>query len=289
MEEFLEREAMAARIREKTTGQVGYPPFNRTDWDGHDPEPLYRWLRSIASVPLWNSECIVPFPAHIATVGRDGMEEDEETSAWLRQVREQMDAMFKRAQSGFHGGSNIPSPVDADPSTRLRETVANRYETLTGSLRLCPYTPEMQRQPVVHLVSDADSDVRLLAHFYGVLFFQDWRDDLRIKRFIRDGVRYKDEIQCAAARIVSALRDSISDGYDGGGLYDSIHVRRGDLTDARTTADYRRLAVSASYIAASIGDVLTPGATVYIATDERNKSFFDPLRHVYNVKFMDGA
>lgn len=34
------------------------------------------------------------------------------------------------------------------------------------------------------------------------LFFADWRHDLWTKRFVRDHLRYVDEIQCAAARVV---------------------------------------------------------------------------------------
>jgi hypothetical protein len=36
-------------------------------------------------------------------------------------------------------------------------------------------------------------------HFYAFLFFEDWHTDLWVKRFVRDHLRYLDEIQCAAA------------------------------------------------------------------------------------------
>lgn len=33
--------------------------------------------------------------------------------------------------------------------------------------------------------------------------------------------------------------------------------------------------------------ILHPGEIVYIATDETDKSFFEPLKQQYNVKFLD--
>ena len=38
----------------------------------------------------------------------------------------------------------------------------------------------------------------------------------------RDHIRYKDPIQCSAARIVAALREEFGD-------FDTFHVRRGDF------------------------------------------------------------
>ena len=37
----------------------------------------------------------------------------------------------------------------------------------------------------------------------------------------------------------------------------------------------------------NIKDKIQEGATVFIATDERNKKFFDPLRNHFNVFFLD--
>lgn len=44
-EEFLLREAMTGNIRNKTSGEISFPPNNRTNWDGQDLKPLKEWLR----------------------------------------------------------------------------------------------------------------------------------------------------------------------------------------------------------------------------------------------------
>lgn len=44
-EEFLKREAMTGHMKNMTTGEVSFPPNNRTNWDGQDVKPLKEWLR----------------------------------------------------------------------------------------------------------------------------------------------------------------------------------------------------------------------------------------------------
>jgi hypothetical protein len=50
------------------------------------------------------------------------------------------------------------------------------------------------------------------------------------KRFIRDYVRYKDNIQCAGHELVQAVRlDSLHTFPKQGGSYYAMHIRRGDF------------------------------------------------------------
>ena len=65
---------------------------------------------------------------------------------------------------------------------------------------------------------------------------KDWKQDVWMKRFIRDHLRYTDEIQCAAARIVQALRTKAKQDSIGkntiardADTFDSMHIRRGDF------------------------------------------------------------
>lgn len=46
-----------------------------------------------------------------------------------------------------------------------------------------------------------------MERFCVFLFFEDWKQDLWMKRFVRDHVRCIDELPCAAARVVHALRE----------------------------------------------------------------------------------
>jgi hypothetical protein len=170
-----------------------------------------------------------------------------------------------------------PTPVDASAVERLKENWADRKD-------LCIYDEDMQDAPVVHFPHDPlRPGFRLLVHFYAFLFFQDWRQDLWMKRFIRDHIRYNDAIQCAAARVVHAVRERARARGEPSGQFDSFHIRRGDFKEFFKGM----LIVDAESIYNISKSQLTPNATVYIATDEMNRSYFDPLKKHYDVVFLD--
>eukprot|EP00980_Cylindrotheca_fusiformis_P024116 scaffold11543_cov54-Cylindrotheca_fusiformis.AAC.1 len=89
-----------------------------------------------------------------------------------------------------------PIAVGASPKDGMRENWADRKG-------LCLYDSELQQAP--------------------------WAD-LWTKRFIRDHVRYVDEIQCAAGRVVAAIRRRVQErnpnGNNSNGDFDTLHVRR---------------------------------------------------------------
>lgn len=104
----------------------------------------------------------------------------------------------------------------------------------------------------------------------------------KIARFMRDHMRYIDELQCAAARIVKAIREHarLRDPRNTLGDFDTFHIRRGDF-------QYKATRIDAEQIYNNVKDVLVEGSTVYIATDERDKAFFKVLQEHYDVLFMD--
>ena len=120
----------------------------------------------------------------------------------------------------------------------------------------------------------------MLIHFYAFLFFEDWKHDLWTKRFVRDHIRYADEIQCAAARVVKALRQKAIEHGNKEGFFDTMHIRRGDF-------QYKDTRINADAIYENIKELIPAGATVFIATDERKKDFFDVFRGHFNVYFLD--
>ena len=258
MKEFLELEA--GNLRDKETGQVVLPPGNRTDWDGaHDLEPLTQYLRSVATTPHWNAEqCPIAFP-------ESGDSKDVEA---LRRVMEQVH------RKG--GATGRPPKVNGTTYHRLRDHLSGRNE-------LCVYDEELQKSPVVHIMSDVKLNVRLLVHFYAFVFFADWRADLWMKRFVRDHLRYKDELQCAAARVVQevrALAQRTTNTTDGD--FDAFHVRRGDFERF-----YKESQIDGKELYERTKDVLRPNSVVFLATNEKDKEFFAPLREHYTVVFLD--
>jgi GDP-fucose protein O-fucosyltransferase len=99
---------------------------------------------------------------------------------------------------------------------------------------------------------------------------------------MRDHMRYIDELQCAAARVVSAVRRRAKtrDPANVNGDFDTFHIRRGDF-------QYKNTRIDASKIYDNVKGLLQENATVFIATDERDKGFFDPLREHFDLLFLD--
>jgi hypothetical protein len=64
------------------------------------------------------------------------------------------------------------------------------------------------------------------------------------------------------------------------GNYDSIHVRRGDF-------QYKKTRITASQIYEMLKRQLPEKTTLYIATDEKDKSFFNDLKKHYHLLFLD--
>jgi len=263
MKEFLETEALTGNMRDKESGKISFPPENRTDWAGQDVKLLKEWLRNTTHTPLWGpGKCMAAFPAS----------GDHKDIATLEAIKEQI----------LNGGQlkenflEDPAPVDSNTMERMRENIAGRNN-------LCVYDEEMQQERYVHFMCYHKMRVRMLVHFYAFLFFEDWRQDLWMKRFMRDHVRYTDEIQCAAARVVHAMRRHAREHDPIGnpdGLFDTFHIRRGDF-------QFKKTRISAQEIYDNSKDVLTANASIYIATDERDKKFFQPLMDHYHVVFLD--
>ncbi|GFH56455.1 hypothetical protein CTEN210_12931 [Chaetoceros tenuissimus] len=268
MEEFLKKKAI--------TGQLtSLPPDNKADWNGQDLDALWKYLRRVGKYPNWDPEkCIAAIPS----------DKDGNNVKLLKQ-------MMADLQSGKYGPLpdpyvefiNNPVPVDAEPIYRLREMLAGRNE-------LCIYNESLQKEPLLHFKMEFEKDstessARMLTHFYAFVFFQDWKQDLFYKRFVRDHIRYVDEIMCAAARIVEAVRER-SRNYNHAnseGLYNSWHVRRGDFQYTEVKVDVEQLYKESE-------EQLKDGSkSLYIATDEHNKTFFEhgPLRQNYDVMFLD--
>lgn len=264
MQQFLEREVMTGKMVEKGTGTPSFPPGNRTNWDGcprHEAKQLDRWFRTITQNPKWTfDECVVGLPAQ---PGPEGPQRLREMGRDVARTR------FDQRRSKYTGN---PVPVNAEPEDRLSEMLAHRQ-------RVCVYGENYQQAKVIHMMGDNQSGARLLVHFYAYLFFEDWKQDLWTKRFVRDHLRYVDEIQCAAARVVVEMRKkSRENGH--GGVFDTLHIRRGDF-------QYKDTRVPADVIYENIKDVLQEGSTIYVATDERDKSFFNVLHEHYRLYFMD--
>ena len=270
MEEFLEQEAMTGRLIDKSTRRPSFPPGNRTDWNGESGKGmkvLHEWLRNVALVPQWKPDrCVVAIPSAHGADATSALEEAH------KQIKEEV----------FHGAADAPVPVGAPLKERMREMLNGRD--------LCIYNEAMQKESIVHFVSAHKLGLRLLIPFYAFLFFEDPRWDSWNKRFVRDHLRYIDELQCAAARVVHAIRDRarkrqmMSKGVNATAgtisTFMSMHIRRNDF-------QYKDMFLTAEELYHASKEELIEGSTVFVATDEKERSFFKPLQEHYDLCFLD--
>ena len=92
-------------------------------------------------------------------------------------------------------------------------------------------------------------------------------------------MRYIDELQCAAGRIVQAMREYALK-TTGSPEFDTMHIRRGDF-------QYEETRIEASVIYENIRHIVPNKTVIYVATDEHDKHFFTDLGQHYDLKFMD--
>jgi hypothetical protein len=262
MNQYLEE--TYGKVHFRDTKKVAYPPTNRTNWDGDTSgvkRQLGPWLRQIAYNADWNPEtCLAAFPGS----------KDPNAEQTIRTSFDQL-----KGTINFEQFINQPTPVNGTANDRLAEFLATRTE-------MCLYDKTIQSEQIIHFAGKAKlAGGRLLVHFYAFLFFADWKEDLWMKRFVRDHVRYIDDIQCAAARIVAAVREHArKKGTSTEGDFDSFHIRRGDF-------QYKKTRVDAKDILRVAQDQIPRGTTVYVATDEREKSFFKDMEEYWDVLYMD--
>ena len=270
MEQFLEREGLQGNLRSDIDGEskVVYPPSNRIKWDNQPLDSLWAYLRNVSkSFSSWNpNECLLAFSA---------ADTDEQHLFSMM-----ADVLIEKDGRPFpHYGEYQGRPVNVDAPT-----IERFREILAGRRKLCMYDQTIHDDnPVLHFRADQGDGSRLMTQFYAFMWFEDWRHDLWSKRFIRDSARYRDEVMCLAARIVSAMRLRARNHDPGniGGVYDAIHIQRGDFQEQYPTTDINAIA-----ILTEMKEVIVPGATVFITTNENDLSFFTPIQEVYNVIFL---
>jgi hypothetical protein len=190
--------------------------------------------------------------------------------------------------------------------------------SLKKTRNLVPYDEEFHSQRAVYFPGHEEN--RLLTHFYSYMFFPTKKEDHRIKRFMRDRLRYHDDIFCVSSEIVQKLlilqqlpkdRKEDTPEYRQKKLAEvnnhflnqnfsdlplnyyekdkdflnsirkpgfvSFHIRRGDFQQKHTRLPAEEILELTKH--------LIPGPhkekIVYISTDEKNLSFFDPFRREY--------
>lgn len=219
---------------------------------------------------------------------------DDETRASLSNIQSHCE---RRAKSNIACGplwsfyeneskAYIPEINDRDscvifgPRSQEEADVSPHSEKILEFCRLQKkpvyYHKKMSSAQLIHFKTEQKGH-RLVQHFYNTILFTDPMIDNYFKRFVRDFLHYRDPIFCAAAKIIEAIQQEAAElGFhpdeDGAGGYSALHVRRGDL-------QYKRVKIPAEEWRENTQDIWLDNEILYIATDERDKSFFEPLKY----------
>lgn len=171
-----------------------------------------------------------------------------------------------------------------DPST-VSDDLRMQVERFCGARRKpIYYDKKLQSSPWINWDAGCDKNIkkdgcyRLLQHFYTFMQFTDPKIDNFYKRFVRDFLHYNDAVNCAAWKVVNAVQEEADKLQK---TWSTLHVRRGDL-------QYKKVKISAEEWYENTKEVWKPGELLYIATDERNKTFFDPIKNKgHPLRFLD--
>jgi hypothetical protein len=171
----------------------------------------------------------------------------------------------------------IPANPGQDKSNLDDLEIKKRQEIFSSNRTAVYYDRYWQNQELIHFISKPGDGYRLLEHFYTFLFFENDAMDRLFKRFIRDYVHYMDIIFCKASLIINQL--VVESNHKG---YAAFHIRRGEF-------QYKVVKISAEKILTNLQNRVPKSSLVYIATDERNKSFFDAFKSHYTggIRFLD--
>ncbi len=156
-----------------------------------------------------------------------------------------------------------------------------RINQFCGNRTAVAYAATFSKYKWIHWQA-SDKNYRLLNHFYSFLHFTNVTIGNHYKRLVRDFLHYTDDIFCAAGKIVHAL-ESLQDGKEKGATpsFSTLHIRRGDF-------QYHRVKLTAEEWVKNTINIFQPGEVLYIATDELNKTFFEPfIKQGYQVRFLD--
>lgn len=188
-EEYLLREAMTGKLRNRTSGEVSFPPYNRTDWSsinfanfvstrGGMSKELWEWVRSVTQPLDWSPDkCVAAIPSQHegnATERFDGYLQD----ALQKDAQEYSDSLrgAPRVNRRIQRYNGRPTPVNGTTVDRLREMLGFRE-------KMCVYTGIYDNATTLHAIGETRTGFRLLVHWYAYVFFESWRQDVHMKRY----------------------------------------------------------------------------------------------------------
>ena len=187
-EEYMIR--MKGKLRNRMTGEISFPPYNRTDWSsiqlanfqatrGGLTKELWEWVRNVTQPLDWNPDkCVAAIPSQRdgnATKRFDGYLQ----LALQKDAQEYSEASlpYARVDRRMQRYNGQPTPINASAVDRLREMLVYRNN-------LCIYTDNYANATTVHAMGETKTGFRLLIHWYAYIFFESWRQEVHMKRYV---------------------------------------------------------------------------------------------------------
>ncbi len=220
---------------------------------------MYKYIHSIAHVASsWNNNCMVAFPSDVNNDG-DYSSGNARLSQLFQHIQRQAD------------GRPLPDPIDYQgrPLSYDAPVLERMREMMAGRSKLCLYDDDMQDATVVHIpssmVHERQGGKQLMLQYYSFAFFEDPQQNLWSHRLIRDHLRYRDVIQCAASRAVQAVRD-ISLKYGEKGVFHSLSMAKDTYMPNQ---EYLTQKQEAELVDALSNDnhKLEPGSVLFVITN----------------------
>ena len=159
--------------------------------------------------------------------------------------------------------------IGGDRGLLSRRDCGGRAEDLAafaaGRSALPWLLPELDDSRTVNLQNPT------LEPFYAFVHFCDPAHSITCKELIRRTVRFPSHIEQAGERIASLLGD-----------FAAVHVRRSDFLGQRPEQD-----LAAAQIAQALSNAGVRSRMLYIASDDKDHSFFAPLASNHEIVFAD--
>lgn len=180
----------------------------------------------------------------------------------------------------LYDSSRMPNSYIGDFSSTSPQRIAEF--SLGGKRELQAYNESFHSHRSIFFAGYEQN--RMLTHFYSYLFFATAEEDRLAKRFMRDRLRYHDEIFCVGSRIIERLLQLEGSPLDTHNpKYIAFHIRRGDFQQKHTRLPAEKIVELTNHLVPDRKDRIA-----YIATDEGNRSFFEPfVREYKQIVFLN--
>jgi len=275
MDQFLREEGMNGKLVDLSSGQKIDVPNGITDWSSQsEKKGLWEYLEKVGEIPAWlPDECI-----HLVPNKRKDAKSYLENMAAL-------EVQLNDLTSGKSG--RVPEPADyagspVDVNALARDRLG---EFLAGRKEKCMYNEQIHNAKLVYIklddTSSPDQSIYLSPlsrPFYSFIFFENWKDDLWMKRLMRDGLRYKDDLICAAARVTKELEGRAKSKSDTDSYYTFSMARGSNFATQHK--------ISLEEFKKQTDDKISEGKTVYIAGALQKMSVFDSLTDKFDVSSL---